>query len=284
MSESRAAALNEERILEFRENGVVVLRGFYDIARDIVPVQESIYNVIGQVMARHAYPDRRRPFSPESFDDGYNALIEKNRSYGGEIYDAVKQIPAFVRLVGHPAHEKVLGELRPGSVPGVAGGGFGIRIDNPDEERFRAPWHQEYPAQLRSVDGLTFWSPLVAMTPELGPVEFCLGSHRDGLVPVHTRDPNHPEKKGAYALTLENEESVVGKYRKAAPLACPGDLIVLDFLVLHCSGRNTGRRSRWSMQFRYFNFADPTGRRYGWQGSFASGVDFRTVHPELCVD
>jgi hypothetical protein len=276
--------LDEKRVVEFRENGVLIVESFYDFARDIVPIQEDIYRVIGQVMARHDVSDRRRPFSPGSFDDGYNSLIAIDRSYGGEVYDAVKQIPAFVRLVGHPVHEQVFKTLRPGSIPGIAAGGYGIRIDNPNEERFRAPWHQEYPAQLRSIDGLAFWSPLISMSPELGPVEFCLGSHREGLVPVHTRDPKNPEKSGAYALTLKNEENLLRKYKKGSPLAKPGDLIIIDFLVLHSSGYNVSKRSRWSMQFRYFNFNEPTGMRYGWKGSFASGFDFRTVHPDLCVD
>jgi len=53
---------------------------------------------------------------------------------------------------------------------------------------------------------------------------------------------------------------------------------------LHASGHNRSLRSRWSMQLRYFNFNDPTGRSYGWKGSYAAGVDFRQIHPELCVD
>ena len=60
--------------------------------------------------------------------------------------------------------------------------------------------------------------------------------------------------------------------------------VLVDFLVLHASGQNTSGRSRWSMQFRYFNFCEPTGRAHGWKGSYANGVDFRTVHPELSVE
>ena len=277
------AILNAEQIKEFRTNGFVAIKGFYDIDRDVIPVQEGVYKVIGQVMKRHGVQDSRSAFSPETFDEGYNAMIATDRGYGGEVYDAVKQIPAFMRLVALAIHEQVFRDLRPTSIPGLAAGGYGIRIDNPHEERFRAPWHQEYPAQLRSVDGVTFWSPLVPMSPELGPVEFCAGSQREGLVPVYERDLANPGKSGAYALRLKDEENLVAKYQKVAPLAEPGDLLIIDFLVLHASGRNTATRSRWSMQFRYFNFNEPTGMRYGWKGSFAAGVDFRTIHPDLWV-
>ena len=268
----------------YARDGYLLLRRFYSLRRDILPIQRAVHAIIGLVIRRHGLPIRQRPFGPERFDSGYQELIAANRAAGGEVYDAVKQIPAYIRLVADPRHERLLAELRAASVPGIAAGGYGIRIDNPREERYRAPWHQEYPAQLRSLDGLVLWSPLVKLTPELGPVQICVGSHRLGPLPVHTRDPANPDKAGAYALILKDEAKVVAPFEQAAPLAAPGDLLILDFLTVHASGHNHGSRSRWSMQMRLFNFREPTGMRIGWKGSFAAGVDFRKVHPELCVD
>ena len=268
----------------FHRDGILLIPGFFDLERDIHPILSGIYRVIGQVMQRHGVEDTRPPFSPDGFDAGFQSLLALDRSYGAEIYDAVKQIPAFVRLIAHHGLEKAFTELRPGAVPGIAAGGSGIRIDNPNEEEFRAPWHQEYPAQLRSVDGIVFWSPLLPITPDLGPVEFCLGSQKEGVVPVFTHDSKHPEKRGAYALTLQGEAELISKYERVAPCTSPGDLVVVDWLVIHASGQNVATRSRWAMQLRYFNFADPIGMQHGWKGSYAAGVDFRDVHPELCAD
>ena len=276
--------LSAEQHAEFAGRGLLVLPGFYDWLIDIEPILEGIFNIIGEVMVRHGVADNRGPYAPDRFDVGYQSLIAMNRSWGGEVYDAVKQIPGFLRLVGHPKNERLFNELRPGARPGIAAGGYGIRIDNPHEERFRANWHQEYPAQLRSVDGIVFWSPLLEISPELGPVQTCPGSHRLGPLPVHTRDPRHPDKQGAYALTLKDEEQLLKQFPIEAPLTSPGDLIVMDFQLVHSSGLNTSTRSRWSMQFRYFNFSEPTGRAHGWRGSYACGVDFRMIHPELCAD
>ena len=216
-------------------------------------------------------------------------LRELDREYfetllRGVVYDAVKQIPAFIRLVASARHEAVVCQLRGTDLAGVAGGGFGIRIDNPGEEKFRAGWHQDYPSQIRSLDGLVFWSSLVPMTLELGPVEFCVGSHKDGLAPVRESDADNPDKTGAYGLTLADEGERVAKYEKAAPLTQAGDLVLVDFLTLHRSGENRANRSRWSMQMRWFNFAEPTGKRLGWPGSFAAGNDLRAVHPDLVVE
>ncbi|UCO99850.1 phytanoyl-CoA dioxygenase family protein [Metapseudomonas lalkuanensis] len=267
----------------FQEEGLLIIPGFYDLESDILPIQRAIYDIIGLVIDKYRLPISRQPFSAETFDSGYQALIATNRAHGAEVYDAVKQIPAFVRLVAHPLHDRLFRELRgEDALPGVAAGGYGIRIDNPGEERFRANWHQEYPAQLRSLDGLVYWSPLLKVSEELGPVQFCLGSHHDGLVPVHSVGAGG--KTRAYALVLQDEQERIARYPQAAPLTAPGDLVVVDFLVLHASGFNRAQRSRWSMQLRYFNFNEPTGRAHGWKGSFAAGVDFRSVHPELCAD
>ena len=274
--------LTEDQRATFATEGVLVLPGFYDPASEVEPVQRGIHDVIGQVMTRHGVTDNRPAYEPAAFDAGYANLIALDRSYGGEVYDAVKQVPAFMRLVTHPANERVVRELRPGCVPGLAAGGYGIRIDNPGEDRFRAQWHQEYPAQLRSLDGVVFWSPLVPITVDLGPVVVCPGSHLEGAVPV--RVGTGGARQGAYALELHDEASRIARFRQESPLTRPGDLVLLDFLLLHASGHNRAQRSRWSMQFRYFNFAEATGRGHGWKGSYAAGVDFRAIHPELCIE
>lgn len=273
--------LSPEQVEQFYRDGFLVLRAFYDMKREIEPIQLFIHRIIGVLIKKYDLPIQQAPFDSNNFDDGYQSLIAHDRKIGGEVYDAVKQIPAFVRLVSDEKHSEILSLLRDTDLPGVAGLGHGIRIDNPFEERYRADWHQEYPGQLRSIDGLFFWSPLVAVTEELGPVRFSIGSHKGGVVPLHS---NYPDNPGTYGLLLKNKEEVLSRYDQIAPLTAPGDLIVGDFLTLHSSGENRGQRARWSMQFRYFNFRDPVGIRISWSGSHIAGIDFRKVHPELDAD
>lgn len=261
-----------------------MLPRFYDVDGEITPIQHGIFLVIGEVLKRYGLEDTRGTFSTTQFDMLYAELISHDRSSGGDIYDAVKQIPAFVRLLGSSNHEKLFNALRPGSFAGIAAAGYGIRIDNPHENQYRASWHQEYPSQLRSLDGLVFWSPLRKVTTALGPVQFCTGSHTSGLFPILSNATSQKVATDAYALRLKDEKQVVDRYEKISPLTSPGDLVVIDFLTLHASGANTSSQSRWSLQFRYFNFNDSIGRAHGWKGSFKSGVDFRIIHPELFTD
>jgi Phytanoyl-CoA dioxygenase (PhyH) len=271
--------MNDLPLEKFSENGLAIVEGFYDSASEIDPILVGIREIIALLLAK--YGVEAACLTPlEAMTAGYSALVQKDRKWGGEVYDAIKQIPAFMTLVGNVRNSEIFRQLRPGSVPGVAAGGYGMRIDNPGEEKFRAQWHQEFPAQLRSIDGVVFWTPLLAVTPDMGPVEIAVGSHKEGLIPVYEDDAGLG-KSGAYALHLDGEQERLKKYKVAAPCTKPGDLVLMDFLTMHQSGINVSKIPRWSIQFRLFNFADPVGIKLGWRGSFAAGQKFSDLVPEL---
>jgi hypothetical protein len=279
-----AGLLTPEQADGFRRDGYLHLRGFYDLAQELEPIQRDIYEVIGLVMSRYQMTIPRPPFAPEAFDAGFNELIAKDRRLGAVIYDAVKQVPSFFRLTASPKHDQLMRELRGTALPGVAASGYGIRIDNPLEDKFKAVWHQDYPYNLRSLDGLVFWAPLLPVPLELGPLILARGSHKDGLKRIVVNDTRSAAKPGAYAWHLEHEQEVVSQYPHEQFETVPGDLLVLDYLTLHASGSNIGKRSRWTMQMRYFNFLNEQGREMDWRGGVNSGTQLKEFHPELVVE
>ena len=266
----------------YARDGYLILRDFYDIERDIEPIRRGIRDLVELIAAKHGVKVPCAT-SDEAMTTGYRALIAHDRSWGAEVYDAIKQIPAYMRLVSHAANEELVRTLHPAVLPGLAAQSYGIRIDNPAEEKFRSMWHQEFPGQLRSLDGVVFWSPLLAVSQEMGPVELCVGSNQGGLVRT-TFDDGGVGRYGAYSLRLVDEEAQIGRYEKAAPLTNPGDLLVMDFLTLHQSGCNRADRPRWSMQFRYFNYRDPVGQKINWAGSYTAGVDPTVMLNELYME
>ncbi|NOR71484.1 MAG: phytanoyl-CoA dioxygenase [Methylomarinum sp.] len=275
--------LSFEQKKELSENGFILLKNFYDLAEEIEPIQFGIWQIIGVLLKKYKCPVQQKIFTPDTFDDGYLDLIKKDRKYGGEVYDAVKQIPAFLRLVSAKKNEDLFFEMRNTNCAGIAGRGFGVRIDNPNEQKYRSLWHYEYRDQLRSIDGVVFWTPLVSVTSKLGPVQVCPKSHLGPLRRSYLYDTTNQNKSGAYAMRLENEQQLIKKYGIVAPLSEPGDLIIMDFLTLHSSGENFANRARWSMQFRLFNFLDPAGQKINWVGGVADGVSLSSVHPELVI-
>lgn len=271
-----------DRRRQFANDGYLIIKGFYDFKSEIVPILEYIQRIV-EIVAQKYGIEAPASTPEEAMTKGYPAIIAVSRKYGGEIYDAVKQIPAFMQLVTAKKNCELFAQLRAESLPGVAAGGYGIRIDNPNEEKFRAPWHQDFLGHLRSLDGIVFWSPLISVTQEMGPVELCVSSHKDGPVPVYD-DDGGIGKYGAYALRLKDEAERLEKYNRIAPLTEPGDLLLLDYLTLHGSGLNFSDRPRWTMQWRMFNFADPFGVKIGWSGSVVVGQDFRTILPEFVTE
>lgn len=271
--------INQKLKKEFFENGYVVIKNFYDIESEIRPIQKSIYKIIDSVIKRHSLSIPREPFEGNNFDSGYMELIAINREYGGEVYDLVKQIPSFLRLISSAKAEHLFCHLRNTDFPGIGTASYGIRIDNPLEEKFRSQWHQEFIVQPQSMDGIVFWTPLLQVTENLGPVIICSKSHKDGLC-TYSKSQTYANKVGPYKIGIYNENVVVGKYNKISPLTSPGDLILMDFLTIHQSGFNSSGRSRWSIQSRFFNFNDETGMRIGWKASVTAGTNVEKIFPK----
>jgi hypothetical protein len=272
--------LTDEQRASFERSGVLILKNHYDVDREIVPIQRAIHEIIGLVAERHGVELNRPAFTPHDFDAGFMALIAADRRYGGEVYDIVKQIPAFLRLVSAPHNEAVFCDLRRTDFAGVGAGSYGIRIDVPNEEKFRSLWHQEYLYQPQSIDGLVMWAPLVRMTADLGPVAYCEASHLDGLQ-MYQRE--NQGKVGAYQIAIHDAERVAARYAQRAPLTEPGDVILMDYLLIHQSGHNTSVSPRWSMQSRYFNFRHPSGAKIGWKSSITTGTDVETIFSDNFV-
>jgi len=271
--------LKQEQINEFYANGVIVIKDFYDIEHDIVPIQKAIFNIFSIIINKYNLDIEPPEFSSRNFDSFYNDIITINRSYGSEIYDAVKQIPAFLRLISSQRNEELLKQLRQTDMAGIGKASYGIRIDHPREDQFRSQWHQEFLFQPQSIDGVVMWTPLVPVTADMGPVKVCIGSHKDGLRKCK-KYGKYADKAGAYKIGLVDEEKVIDSYQQISPLTNPGDLILMDYLTIHQSGTNISNRSRWSVQSRFFNFRDPTGIDIGWKPSVTIGTDIETIFPE----
>jgi len=274
--------INKNEILELKNEGFTIIKNFYDLDEEINPIKKGIRKILDLMVKKYNIDMPKLEFNVDNFDYGYKELISKDRKYGGEVYDAIKQIPAFLRLVSLKKNEILFKKIREVKFSGISAQGYGIRIDNPNEEKYRSLWHYEYRDQFRSQDGIVFWSPLVQIVNEMGPVMICPKSHVDGLRRSYINDPDNPEKSGVYSLRLENEADTINKYGIVQPLSSPGDLIIMDFLTLHSSGENTCNRSRWSMQFRYFNFEHPSGIDISWRG-VSNQLKLEEVHPELVI-
>ncbi len=250
---------------KFQKDGFLIVKGFYSLEKEIFPVQEYLRDIISIVGQKNGFDEKL--FEGYDFDGGFVEMITSDRRLGSIVYDAIKQSPCLVRLAASRKHDEVMKFFRDGSLPGSCGSGFGVRMDVPGEKKFSANWHQEFPTQLRSSDGLIFWTPLVPMSKALGPVRLCRGSHLAGVFDVE--ESTSTGKEGAYAIRIKNELEVIGRYEIVSPILDPGDVLIMDWMLVHASSDNVGNRVRWSIQSRSFNFRDSVGIDLNWKGAFS---------------
>ena len=265
-----AAALRDA----FDRDGFVVLRGWLDVAHEIAPLQRELGMLIEHA-ARACGMRYAIPNDPAEFDRGYLALVAACPDVQPLVYDMAKNLVSFQRLIVSERLAGLFRALRKTELAGTAPGSNGVRIDRPGDDRRLAPWHQEFQYQFRSLDGVTFWMPLVPVSPEMGPVVLARGSHRGGVEPLVDTSGNGEAEmaSGAYgALRLPDEATIPDRYELCAPLSNPGDLFAFDFLTLHASGANVGARARWTVQIRYFNFSDEYGASIRWMGGLKHGT------------
>lgn len=258
----------------FEQDGFAVLRGGLDVEREIVPLQRELGALIEHA-ARACGTRYAVPGDPADFDRGYLELVAAHPDVQPLVYDMAKNLVAFQRLIVSERLAGLFCELRGTALAGTAPGSNGVRIDRPGDERRLAPWHQEFQYQFRSLDGVTFWIPLVPVTIAMGPVVLARGSHRGGVEPlVDTSGTGEADTAaGDYgSLRLGDEATIPQRYELCAPESQPGDVFAFDFLTLHASAPNTGTRARWTVQIRYFNFSDAYGASIRWTGGLKHGT------------
>ncbi|MEP7365553.1 MAG: phytanoyl-CoA dioxygenase family protein [Acidobacteriota bacterium] len=263
-------SLTQEQLNFWDENGYLVLKGFYDVTREIVPIQEDVRRVMGLVRGhgglRQAHGE---------FDEGLAEMARNCRDAAAVVYDAMKRLPTYVQLTASAKHGEIASHLLRSPFIGFAPRGYGIRLDHPGEGKFLTQLHQDYTSQLISPKGVVFWSPLRRVTKELGPVVLYPGSHRLGVQRIEKCG------EGSYGLRLPNDDELRQQFTPVAPEPDVGDAVVIDFLLLHESSPNRSDRTRWAMICRYFDFTDPVGISHGWKGGLAEGNSFERIHPEL---
>jgi hypothetical protein len=278
-------ALGHDAVATFVRDGFLLARGWLDVERDIEPIQRDL----GQLIARAATACGATydvPSDPENFDRGYLELVASFPDVAPIVYDMAKNLVSFQRLIVSGRLSGVFEQLRGTDLYGSAPGANGIRIDRPGVTRHLSPWHQELPYQIRSLDGLTFWIPLVPITQETGPVAIAPGSQRDGICRIVdiVGSGDDDLKHGAFEnLRVEGEAMIEQRYGVVRPVSVPGDLLLIDNLTLHASGCNISTRARWSSQIRYFNFRDPYGTHVRWSGSVKHGKTLAQVNEELTL-
>ncbi len=261
-----------------RRDGVAVARGLLKPAqvRAVLQGLDSLLCAVRPGWAR--LPD-------DELEAGLHerllALAQASRPTLAQVYDASRKLGAFWALAGSSELLDTAAALLDSKAVGLAFRGAGIRLDLPNEDRWRSDWHQEYHSQLSSQRALVAWIGLVPVTQLMGPVQIAKGSHRDGILPVRALDPLNRQKDYTQTFVIPDAEARAHRFEVLQLETQPGDVVFMDFATLHASGFNRSpSHTRITAQLRYFDMLADDAIAQRWQGGFQEGGDFTRLHPD----
>lgn len=205
------------------------------------------------------------PLVSDDIDDNLNALVKIDQRHAMDIIRAIKDSPFFYAILAdtklHDVSRACLNCETLLSIHDIAQ----FRIDPPNHDERNFEWHQDFQYNVMSMNSATIWYPLKRVSAEMGPLVVVPGSHRT-IVPVEMNFDGHKPGSGLMHAVLHFNVDEYEAERKAAVL-CPieeGDAVVFHSLMLHRSSANRSNRSRWTVNPRFGDAADPAFADRGW--------------------
>ena len=132
---------------------------------------------------------------------------------------------------------------------------FNVRAKLPKQDRSVVPWHQDLgylQADAADTFMVNFWIPLVDTDENNGCMEVIPGSHRTFVEHVPGLGPA-ANFKGIPDAAVPGGKRVVCALPK-------GGLLLTQHRILHRSGPNLSDHIRWSLDLRYCDPEQPSGR------------------------
>jgi len=266
----------------YAEEGWVLLKGLFDVERDLVPIHRNINKLIELKLNQLGIVPVESGDSAQIRNRDFMQIVCSERDKAGEIYRACRHLlPLHVLSVKEELIElacRYIGTAWINYLPYTA-----VRIDVLGEENYLFPWHQDYPYTQGSIDGIVIWAPLFDVPVGHGHVRIIPRSHLSGLRQVHLADPGNANRNGARTISIIGEERLDEEPFVEAAVNV-GDALVFNTLLLHRSTPSGSGTVRWTFQLRYANFANPDAVRRGWPGGMIEGIGFEKDHPEFVVD
>jgi hypothetical protein len=208
-------AVTDDEVREYRENGWALLRGLItpETAGELLAVLKEKMGESGERMNTPSNARNLEAFAKWYRIDDESPLfhaLRYNRELGAN----------SARLMRRDMGIRSLTALSAVKLPAGSGAERG---------KGKTTWHQDHMATPAKCTSLGFWIALDEITPEMGPMQFRNGSHREGLL--------YPPME---------DWDLLEDYPLSEPLhLMPGDATAHSSLVVHGAGLNESDRPRW---------------------------------------
>ncbi len=242
---------------EYLEKGHLRIEGVFP-PQDLEPLARDINERIGE--------KAREAFEAGCLDDLYEDEPFERRL--GKIFDSLEDIssvrdavmykslksPGMLAVITHPRILDIVESVIGPEI--LAHPQWNCQAKMPREKMSKVPWHQDLTFLKPEAEGtfmVNVWTPLVDVTVENGCLEVITGSHKSGLKP-------HGEVHKEQTEGIRDEDLPEGE-----AVACPvrrGGVVLFQHKTIHRSFANRSDGIRWSLDVRYSDPSQPTGRAH----------------------
>jgi hypothetical protein len=275
------AALTPQQVLQFHEEGFLLVEDLFDPETDIGPVMAE-YEMVLDRLANDLLEQGliAESYAGLPFSERLIRIYEESGTVHPQYFDfslpqsTIREDtpmwtgPAVFAMLRHPrlldAVESIIGpEIFSNPVQH-------IRIKPPESRLPKhldltalapikaTPWHQDQGVIREEADEseiVTVWFPLRDATEENGCLAVVPRSHREGLVPHCPASASNATGFGVHI----RERVIEGRTVLPVPVKA-GSALFLTKETIHCSLRNLSDHVRISFDLRYNPIGQPTGR------------------------
>jgi ectoine hydroxylase-related dioxygenase (phytanoyl-CoA dioxygenase family) len=275
------AALTPQQVLQFHEEGFLVVEDLFDPETDIGPVLAEYEQVLDR-LARdlHAKGLLASTYAELPFSDRLIRIYEESGTVHPQYFDfSLPQNniredtpmwtgPAVFSMLRHP---KLLDAIESIIGPEIYSNPVQHNRIKPPESRLptnldavtlssikQTPWHQDQGVIKEEADDseiVTVWFPLRDATEENGCLAVVPKSHQEGLVP---HCPASSENATGFGVHIK-ERVIEGRTVLPVPVKA-GSALFMTKETIHSSLRNLSDHVRISFDLRYNPIGQPTGR------------------------
>ena len=245
------AGLNKMQLAFYKEEGYLLLDALLP-EEAYRPLVDEFNAVIDQ-KARHAQAagQLEELFEDAPFESRLAqicAALGTGKGLVGEILGKDHKTAGLFYLLTHPSLLDVVESVIGSEI--LVHPQFNLRAKMPGDAE--VVWHQDIAFLEREVEQtfmVNFWIPLVDTDVANGCLEIVAGSHQHGILP-HVKP----------AFEQEIPEDQVPPGERVLSILPAGGAVLLQHKTVHRSFANASNHIRWSMDIRYSDWRQPTGR------------------------
>ncbi|MBQ4849018.1 phytanoyl-CoA dioxygenase family protein [Pseudoalteromonas sp. MMG012] len=271
--------INTTAFLEAYEvSSIVVVKNVIP-ERFILGAQNRLFNFFESVLSKRNIFIKDNDTLDVVHQMAQQAMGEEDARY---LLTIGKDLPVFKQIIScDPVISTIESLLKTKNIQSVDDSNV-LRIDRPQSDLTNLPWHQDYPYNMLSLNAITAWIPIMPVDERMGRMRVI--SPKRELMPIEYSHKIKQEFHNSRYIKLKGLENLEEEFEAASievQEVLPGDMVLFDSLVLHRSGVNTSKKSRWVATARYGSLDDVLVAKRNYFTARAKYPNiFKNYHPD----